>query len=73
MLIDFTEEELLVIGKLLAYVAYNPTANSVMEKVETYLGYEISENDWKDVKFFYEDSGKEVKDFHLYIKIEENV
>lgn len=73
MLIDFTEEELLVIGKLLAYVAYNPTANSVMEKVETYLGYEISQNDWKDVKFCYEDSGKEVSDFHLYIKIEESV
>lgn len=73
MLIDFNEEELLVIGKLLAYVAYNPTANSIMERVETYLGYEIGENDWKDVKFCYEDSGKEVSDFHLYIKIEENV
>lgn len=73
MLIDFTEEELLVIGKLLAYVGGNQECNSIMKKVELTLDREIVESDWKDVKFFYEDSDKEVSDFHLYIKIEETI
>lgn len=72
MLIDFTEEELLVIGKLLAHVAANTNAYHASDKVQKVLGYELTTEDFDTVKFYNEDTGAEIQDY-LYIKIEETV
>lgn len=50
--VNFTEEELVVISKLLGYVGGNYSAYSADNKIQEALGRDMEEDDYASVKFY---------------------